>query len=350
MQLCLEGVCAAYDGAPVLDQLSFEIPAGAIGCLLGASGSGKTTALRIIAGLEPVGAGRVVVGSRVLTDSTGRVPPEHRGIGMVFQDFALLPHLSVLDNVRFGLHRMPATSRESRARDVLAAVGLAALTDRHPHQLSGGQQQRVALARALAPRPSLLLLDEPFSSLDLELRESLGQALRDLLLAEGTTALLVTHSQHEAFALADLVGVLDQGRLRQWDTAYNLYHRPADRMVADFVGEGAFLRGERRADGTIVTELGEFAASNPGAAGPVEVLLRPDDLVHDDTSGLRARVRHKVFRGGEMLYTLTLASGAEVLALVPSHHDHPIGADVGVRPDLAHVIAFAAPSAAPAFA
>jgi iron(III) transport system ATP-binding protein len=348
MRLCLEGVCAAYDGAPVLDCLSFEVPAGAIGCLLGASGSGKTTALRIIAGLEPVNAGRVVVGGRVLTDGTGRVAPEHRGIGMVFQDFALLPHLNVLDNVRFGLHRMPATGRMSRARDMLAAVGLAALAERYPHQLSGGQQQRVALARALAPRPALLLLDEPFASLDLELRESLGQALRALLLAEGTTALLVTHSQHEAFALADLVGVLDQGRLRQWDTAYNLYHRPADRMVADFVGEGAFLRGERRADGTIVTELGTFPASSPGAPGPVEVLLRPDDLVHDDTSPLRGRVRHKVFRGGEMLYTLTLASGAEVLALVPSHHDHGIGTELGVRPDLAHVIAFAAPPGPPA--
>ena len=348
MRLCLEGVSAAYDGAPVLDQLSFEVPAGAIGCLLGASGSGKTTALRIIAGLEPVSAGRVIVGARVLTDRAGRVAPERRGVGMVFQDFALLPHLSVLDNVRFGLHRMPAASREVRARDVLAAVGLAGLAERHPHQLSGGQQQRVALARALAPRPALLLLDEPFASLDLELRESLGQALRELLLAEGTTALLVTHSQHEAFALADLVGVLDQGRLRQWDSAYNLYHRPADRMVAGFVGEGVFLHGERRADGTIHTELGSFPTALSGAPGTVEVLLRPDDLIHDDASPLRARVRHKVFRGGEMLYTLSLASGAEVLALVPSHHNHPLGAELGIRPDLAHVVAFpAAPRAAP---
>lgn len=340
MLLRVEGVCAAYQGTPVLERLSFEIPAGRIGCLLGASGSGKTTALRIIAGLEPVSAGQVIVGHRVLSDRSGRVAPERRGVGMVFQDFALLPHLSAIDNLRFGLHRLSSRDRDLRAREVLAAVGLAGLGERYPHQLSGGQQQRVALARALAPRPALLLLDEPFASLDLELRETLGQELRELLLAEGTTALLVTHSQHEAFALADLVGVLDGGRLRQWDTPYNLYHRPADRVVANFVGEGVFLPGERHGDGTLTTELGRFTASTPGTPGPVEVLVRPDDLLPDDASPLRARVRRKVFRGSDTLYTLSLDSGAEVLARMPSHYDHRLGDDLGLRPELAHVIAF----------
>ncbi|MGH8481057.1 MAG: ABC transporter ATP-binding protein, partial [Nevskiaceae bacterium] len=209
-----------------------------------------------------------------------------------------------------------------------------------PHELSGGQQQRVALARALAPRPGLLLLDEPFSSLDPELRERLGEDLRDILRREGTTALLVTHSQQEAFAMADVIGVIAEGRLHQWDSGYNLYHRPADRFVAGFIGEGVLVPGECEADGRVRIELGCVRPLAPVAPGPVQVLLRPDDVVHDDASPLRAEVLRKAFRGAGILYTVQLPSGTELQSLVPSHHNHALGEAIGIRLDLEHVVVF----------
>ncbi|HXG27889.1 MAG TPA: ABC transporter ATP-binding protein [Nevskiales bacterium] len=343
MQLRLEGVSVGHGGRALLTDVGFTIARGEIACLLGPSGSGKTTLLRAIAGFEPVLAGRILGDERLLSAAGECLPPEARGIGMVFQDLALLPQLTALENVQLGLHRLPRRERGERARAMLALVGLRADEWRtYPHQLSGGQQQRVALARALAPKPGLLLLDEPFSSLDLDLRERLSQEVRRILQHEGMTALLVTHSQHEAFAMADRIGVLGEGRLRQWDSAYNLYHRPADRFVADFIGEGALVPGERLADGSIRIELGQVAARNAAgtAPGPVQVLLRPDDVVHDDASPVQATVLHKAFRGAEILYTLRLDSGTQLLSLVPSHHNHALGGKIGIRLDLEHVVTF----------
>jgi iron(III) transport system ATP-binding protein len=272
---------------------------------------------------------------------------------MVFQDYALFPHLTAAANIAFGLSRWPRAEREARTRELLGAVGLADSADRYPHALSGGQQQRVALARALAPRPRLLLLDEPFSSLDVDLRERLAGELRVLLKAQATTAILVTHDQHEAFALADEIGVMRAGRILQWDSAYNLYHRPADRFVADFVGLGSFVPGRITDAGQVELELGTLrgkvriggevrlgAELSPGAPALVDVLLRPDDVVHDEGSPLRAQVLSKAFRGAEILYTLRLSSGTQLLSLVPSHHDHPVGEPIGVRLEAEHVIAF----------
>ncbi|TDU28601.1 iron(III) transport system ATP-binding protein [Panacagrimonas perspica] len=342
MDLRLETVRAGYGAHTVLHALSLRLAPGTVGCLLGPSGCGKTTALRAIAGFEPIGAGRILGDDMVLTDAGHIVPPEKRGIGMVFQDLALMPHLDVASNVAFGLHRQPRAERDARVAELLELVGLAGSAKAYPHQLSGGQQQRVALARALAPKPRLILLDEPFSSLDVELRERLSQDVRAILLHEKTTALLVTHSQFEAFAMADVIGVMRSGHLHQWDTAYNLYHRPADRFVADFVGEGRLLPGTRRADGAVEMELGVLRAhAEIPPPGPVEVLLRPDDVVHDDSSAVQATVTARAFRGAEFLYSLRLDSGREVLSLVPSHHDHAIGCRIGIRLDVEHLIAFA---------
>ncbi len=339
--LHLENIRAGYGDHVVLHELSLRIAQGSLGCLLGPSGCGKTTALRAIAGFEPVRAGRILVGGQVLSDAGSVVAPERRDIGMVFQDFALMPHLCVRDNIAFGLHRRPRAERERRVDELLELVGLQAAGNSNVLELSGGQQQRVALARALAPRPRLILLDEPFSSLDVELRERLSQDVRRILLHEGTTALMVTHSQLEAFAMADAIGMMHEGRLLQWDTAYNLYHRPASRRIADFVGEGRFIPGDSRSAGEVQTELGTFALRVSRAdAGPVDVLLRPDDVVHDDASPVTAKVLSRAFRGAQFLYCLQLDSGREVLSLVPSHHDHPIGSRIGIRLDVAHVIAF----------
>ncbi|NGP52033.1 ABC transporter ATP-binding protein [Thioalkalivibrio sp. XN8] len=343
MWLTVEGIEQAYGDNRVLKSLSFRIPAGAIGCLLGPSGCGKTTALRCIAGFEGVQAGRILVNGEVLSSPGFTVPPEQRGLGMVFQQYALFPHLDVAANVGFGLRGLKGAEKDRRVAEVLDVVGLAGRESLFPDELSGGQQQRVALARALAPRPGLLLLDEPFSSLDTGLRVRLGTEIRDILKKLGITALLVTHDQAEAFAVADEIGVMREGHLEQWDTAYNLYHRPATRFVAEFVGEGCFMPGEANADGTVQVELGRLEPTEairlPEAAA-VEVLLRPDDIVHDDDSPQTATVLRKAFRGASILYTLGLPSGRRVLALVPSHHDHRVGERIGIRLEADHVVVF----------
>ena len=337
----------AYGSVPVVRGMSFALAPGAIGCLLGPSGCGKTTVLRCLAGFEPVQGGTIALGGRVVSRPGLAVPPEQRSVGMVFQDFALFPHLTVARNVAFGLRRQSAGAAQRRVDEMLDLVGLRAAADAFPHELSGGQQQRIALARALAPNPGLLLLDEPFSSLDVDLRERLTLEVRGILKAAGTTAILVTHDQHEAFTLADEIGVMNQGVIEQWDTAYRLYHQPHTRFVADFVGQGVFLRGVAMGRGRLLTELGELASDNPlsmaeGAA--VDLLLRPDDIVHDDASPWQAEVAAKAFRGADFLYTLALTSGTRVLSLVPSHHDHAIGERIGIRLSIDHVVAFPAAS------
>ena len=352
--LSVEGLAVSYPGAsqPTVQGLSFRLARGAIGCLLGASGCGKTTVLRALAGFIKPGSGAIHLAGRRLADPAHSLAPESRNIGMVFQDFALFPHLTVAENIVFGLGRLPAAQRRERLTKMLALTNLQTEARRYPHELSGGQQQRVALARALAPQPALLLLDEPFSSLDVELRERLSLEVRSILKATGTTAILVTHDQREAFAVCDMIGVMSDGRIEQWDTAYNLYHRPATRHVADFIGEGVFLPGSQMDSVTmehshVQTELGfitppDTCSHRHLGARAVDVLLRPDDVVHDDASPVQAMIMARAFRGAEFLYTLRLPSGGEVLALVPSHHDHAIGEAIGIRLDAEHVITFAA--------
>jgi len=318
----IDAIDFGYPGhGPVCRGLSLALQEGEIGCLLGPSGCGKTTVLRCIAGLEPVDGGEIRLHGQVVSRRGRTAPPEQRRVGFVFQDYALFPHLSVADNVGFGLRGLDAAQKKARVDELLAAVGMPAAGTRYPHELSGGQMQRVALARALAPRPQLLLLDEPFSNLDVELRERLSLEVRAILKRLGATALLVTHDQHEAFAMADCVGVMNAGAIEQWDTPYSLYHRPATRFVADFVGEGVLIDTER-------------------GGRDVSLLLRPDDVLHDDASPLKAEVLKKAFRGAEFLYTLRMDDGNVVLSLVPSHHNHAVGERIGIRMDVEHVVSF----------
>jgi len=342
-RLELSGVSHAYDGRRVLANLSFRIEQGMIGCLLGASGCGKTTVLRCIAGFEPIAAGEVRLNGAVMSRPGLMVPPEHRRIGMVFQDCALFPHLTVARNIAFGLRDMTERERSARVAELLETVGLAPVANQYPHELSGGQQQRVALARALAPRPELMLLDEPFSNLDVEMRERLSHEVRAILKQQNTTAVLVTHDQNEAFNIADEIGIMYAGSIEQWDTPYRIYHEPASRFVADFIGQGVFLPGTVTDENCIKLELGVLDAP-PAERLPrgtlVDVLLRPDDVLHDDASPLQAQVLHKAFRGAEFLYTLQLPGGGRVLSLVPSHHNHAIGEKIGIRLEIDHVVAF----------
>lgn len=340
----LKNISHAYGNHSVVNNLSCALQEGAIGCLLGPSGCGKTTVLRAIAGFEPIHGGEIHLKGSVVSSPALNIPPEQRRIGMVFQDYALFPHLTVADNIAFGLHGKPIVDRRVQVEHLLDATGLANMGSRYPHELSGGQQQRVALARALAPRPALLLMDEPFSNLDIDLRERLSVEVRDLLKSEGISAILVTHDQHEAFAVSDKVGVMHHGTILQWDTPYSLYHEPNHRFVADFIGQGRFIDGVVRTPQTFDTELGLLSGNRPCSetiGSEVEILVRPDDIVPDHDGDIVATVRDKAFKGAEILYTLELPTGTRLLSLFPSHHDHHLGDTVRVRMAAEHLICFA---------
>ena len=350
LQIDQVDVCYAGQARPAVQGATLGLRAGDIGVLIGPSGCGKTTLLRAVAGLERVCHGSIRLDGQVVSSAQAHAAPEARRIGMVFQDYALFPHLDVGRNVAFGLKHLPAAERTQRVAEVLTLVDLPGSERRFPHELSGGQQQRVALARAMAPRPRLLLLDEPFSNLDVDLRERLAHELRSILKAAGATALFVTHDQLEAFAIGDQIGVMHQGHLHQWDDAYTLYHRPATRFVADFIGHGVFVpaRIVHDAEGSHVqTPLGELRdyaeCPLPEAyeGGCCDLLLRADDIVHDDHAPVKAQIVRKAFRGSEFLYTLQLASGETVMAHVPSHHNHRVGEWIGIQPDVDHVVVFA---------
>jgi iron(III) transport system ATP-binding protein len=332
-----------YNGVIAIQNLDLELMAGELGCLLGSSGCGKSTVLRAICGFEPLKSGEIFLRSKLVSSTSTLVPPGQRRIGMVFQDFALFPHLNALENVSFGLQHLPSEQRNVVAMEWLSKVSLSDKAKSYPHELSGGQQQRVALARAMAPEPDLILLDEPFSSLDVELRERLACDMRDILKANRITALLVTHDQVEAFAIADKVGVMAEGKILQWDEPYELYHKPATRYVADFIGRGVFVKGRVIAGDKVQIEIGELEmdqAHTIEVGKEIDVLIRADDIQHDDNSPMHAEVVSKTFRGADFLYTLKLKSGVEVLALVPSHHNHAIGEKIGITLALDHVVTF----------
>lgn len=354
----VQNLIVGYDDTIVVNGLSLMLEQGEIGCFLGYSGCGKTTALRAIAGLEQSRGGTIYLNNQRLTEKTARqsfaVAPAKRGMGMVFQDYALFGHLSVAKNIAFGLNKWSAADKKARVAEMLSLVELTEHADKRPNELSGGQQQRVALARALAPKPKLLLLDEPFSNLDVVLRESLAMNVRDILKRTNTTAILVTHDQNEAFALADKVGVMDKGRLVQWARPSELYHEPVSPFVAEFVGEGAMIDGIIK-EGHVETALGniyrrmevydesgqpQYCEYDYPNGTPIKVLVRPDDIIHDDDSTQTALVIGRVFRGANYLYRLQLDDGQTVLSLVASHHNHAIGSHIGILPLLEHVVVF----------
>ncbi len=276
----------------VVEGLSLALPQGDIGCLLGASGCGKTTVLRAVAGFEPLQAGRIVLQGREIATAQAALPPEQRRVGVMFQDYALFPHLSVAGNIGFGLSTLKREARNRRVAELLVLVGLNERAGSYPHELSGGQQQRVALARALANQPELLLLDEPFSNLDIDTRQRLAAELRALLKSTGTTVLMVTHDQGEAFAMADHIGVMADGRILQWGDAQALYSRPVDRVVAGFIGRGGWVAG-----------------STLGLDGSQDVLLRPDQLQITEDGPIHAVLQAVSFCGPHQVASVRLSSG-----------------------------------------
>ncbi|MBB5321531.1 ABC transporter ATP-binding protein [Marinobacter oulmenensis] len=339
----VNNLSCGYGGDSVVRDINLALSQGDIGCLLGPSGCGKSTILRALAGFLPLSQGEIRLQGQAISLPGRSLAPEKRRIGMVFQDYALFPHMTIAENVGFGLKNLSKPERRQKVTELLNLVHLQDLADSYPHQLSGGQQQRVALARALAPEPTLILLDEPFSNLDTDLRRRLSLDVRDILKTLGISAILVTHDQQEAFAMCDQVAVLKDGQVQQWDVPYNLYHEPSNRFVASFVGQGSFIPGTALGPDTIESELGTIHGNRaynwqPGTL--VDILIRPDDIVFDEQSQLRPRVVEKTFAGTSTLYRFRCSEDTEFEALFRSHLDFHVGEQVPVRVDADHLIAF----------
>ncbi|MCG8619082.1 MAG: ABC transporter ATP-binding protein [Desulfobacterales bacterium] len=335
MSLIISNINKRHTPGPVVaEDITFTVNPGELAALIGPSGCGKTTLLRMIAGFETPDAGSITIGKHTVSSPDLHIPPENRRTGMVFQDYALFPHLTVMENICFG----PVKKEGSHLDKLIRVTGLKGFEKKYPHELSGGQQQRVALARAIAPKPELLLMDEPFSNLDIALRESLSEEVRYILNEFGITGLLVTHNQHEAFAMADKIGVMAEGKLLQWDTAQNLYYHPESPEVAGFVGEGSFLPGDLAATGEVATLIGTFSAGSEkqGATagthgtGEVTVFIRPEDVYVDPDSDFRATLVKSHFRGPGRLHTFELASGHQIICTDNSPASLTPGKEYGI--------------------
>ncbi len=338
----------AYGKNKVVNDVSFQLEEGEIGCLLGPSGCGKTTLLRSIAGFQPLVQGVIYLNGHQVSSNTSSHPPEKRHIGMVFQDFSLFPHLTITDNIGFGIRHLKRSERQQRIKQLLALVSLQGLESRYPHEISGGQQQRIALARALAPKPDLLLLDEPFSSMDIELREELATEVKQILKSENMSALLVTHDQNEAFVVADTIGVMKDGKLLQWSDDYTLYHQPTSAFVAGFIGLGSFIEGEMMSESAITTSFSTLKISperipeNCQIGDKVCLFIRPNDLKIDDKSSLKATIQTRKFRGADYLYTLLLAKKNQLLIFNSTQQAYNIGESIGIQLSLENCLVFTA--------
>jgi iron(III) transport system ATP-binding protein len=334
--ICTHGVTKRFGQVTAVLDSDLCVERGEFVALLGPSGCGKTTLLRLIAGFEQPDAGEIAIEDRPVAGPGTFVPPERRRVGIVFQDYALFPHLTVAENIGFGVSR---SDRAGRLLELLRLVGLSGFERRYPHELSGGEQQRVALARALAPRPSVVLLDEPWSNIDPLLRAAMRDELAEILRAIEVTVLFVTHDREEAFSIADRIALMRAGRVVQSGAPEEVYFAPADRWVAGFVGEGNFLRGEL--DGSLVeTLLGRFPVENGNGARDVEVLIRPELLeLRPDPSGT-GEVVAREFRGHDVLYRVRLPDGSVVVSQRPSTEVIPFGARVALHPHERRVSVF----------
>lgn len=335
----ISGLEKRFGDKTAVHNLTLQVREGEILALVGPSGCGKTTLLRLVAGLEEPDAGEIRLQGKPAVDNMVFLPPERRGVGMVFQDYALFPHISVAGNIGFGLNGTSRDERKSVVERMLQLVGLSGYEDRYPHELSGGERQRVALARALAPQPVVLLLDEPFSNLDADRRIQMRMEVREILKRIGATAIFVTHDQEEALYIGDRLAVLNEGRLEQVDYPETVFHRPSTRFVADFMGETFFIPGRVRLEG-IETEIGLLSqAVNLPPETEVEVAVRGDDIGFQPSNDGRAVIAQRFFKGAYNVYCLELPSGLQLQSMQPHTYMLAPGTPVKVFVDAGHSLA-----------
>ena len=311
LSLNLENVSHRFGDLLAVDDVTLSVAPGEIVCLVGPSGCGKSTLLRVAAGLEPLQQGRVTIGSKTMADGSVTVPPEQRNVGLVFQDYALFPHLTVRDNIAFGLRDMSAAERSARTGRALERTGLQRWADSFPHELSGGQQQRVALARAIAPRPRVVLLDEPFSGLDAQLRHQVRDDAARILRDSGVATLMVTHDSEEAMYIADRIAVMREGGIRQLGLPDDIYLSPADAFVAAFFGDVNRFRGTV-SNASVATPLGRVGTNGIADGTEVEVLMRPEALELAASEGTPATVESARFLGRTSLIDVVIGGGETV--------------------------------------
>lgn len=325
----------SFDNKSILDDISLHLQTGQIACLLGASGCGKTTMLRCIAGFETPNQGSIQLNENILFDKQHNTPAHLRNIGMVFQDYALFPHLTVAQNIAFGLKNLTKSQQNERIEEMLQLIGMCDYKNSYPHELSGGQQQRIALVRALAPKPKLILLDEPFSNLDVELRSSLSKEVRRLLKSQNVGAILVTHDQAEAFVMADVIGMIFNGKLQQWDSPTNLYHHPKTKAVAQFIGEGVLYDIDHISNNDVHFALGQIKTKQAPHATAKQILIRPHDVrTSTDEHAIKMQVVDKDFRGSYWSYILENQEKQRLLMQISmsySHTLHEVGDEIFVE-------------------
>ena len=328
----------------VLSNINFHIDDSEIGCILGPSGCGKTSLLRAIAGFESISSGSILKDGVCITNSLENTPVANRNMGMVFQDYALFPNMDVKSNIAFGLKNSTKLEKDNRVNYLLDLVNLVDCKNKYPHELSGGEQQRIALVRALAPSPDIILMDEPFSNIDQDIKEELVSDVRLLLKELAITSIIVTHDQNEAFNLADKVAIMNNGTIQQVGIPYDIYHKPVNKFVANFIGLGTFLPLKKNNKGDFEIPLGPLdnnrIKNELTKFDNLEMLIRPDDIIHNDLSIKKAKILEKQFRGAEFLYKLLYNNEHQILCYAPSHHNHEIGELIGIELDIQHYVIF----------
>ena len=328
----------------VLSNINFHIDDSEIGCILGPSGCGKTSLLRAIAGFESISSGSILKDGVCITNSVENTPVANRNMGMVFQDYALFPNMDVKSNIAFGLKNSTELEKDNRVNYLLDLVNLVDCKNKYPHELSGGEQQRIALVRALAPSPDIILMDEPFSNIDQDIKEELVSDVRLLLKELAITSIIVTHDQNEAFNLAEKVAIMNNGTIQQVGIPYDIYHKPVNKFVANFIGLGTFLPLKKNNKGDFEIPLGPLdnnrIKNELTKFDNLEMLIRPDDIIHNDLSIKKAKILEKQFRGAEFLYKLLYNNEHQILCYAPSHHNHEIGELIGIELDIQHYVIF----------
>ena len=341
-KLNLQSVKIVLESKVILDDVNLKIDTGEIVSLMGSSASGKTSLIRSIAGFHNISSGTIQIDGQVVDDSIRRSDVAMRNVGVIFQDLALFPHLTVRENICFGLNNIDSTQQQNRAKKLEDLLDIENITNRYPNQISGGQQQRVAIARAIAPKPNLLLLDEPFSALDYELKDNLMNDIKKLIKSENITAILITHSAEEAFKMSDKIAFISNNTITQFANPYDIYHRPVSKEIANFFGISSYIKAKITDSSHIKCILGDFVGmvDQYNKDAKVDLLIRPDDIIHDDDSLFSAKVTGKTFRGSDFLYELELKDGQKIFCFAPSHHNHQVNEVIGIKLDLDHLVIF----------